>query len=54
MYPSITTKACTASKMTPIEAREKKNHFTVSMNLHTHKRRDRVYEPLKVRDKAKK
>ena len=38
--------------MTPIEARKTENHFTVSKHLHTHKRRDRVHETLKVRDKV--
>ena len=39
--------------MTPANAMKKGNHFEVAMNLHTNKRQDRVYEPLKEGDKVK-
>ena len=39
--------------MTPANAMKKGDHFEVALNLHTNKRRDRVYEPLEVGDKVK-
>ena len=39
--------------MTPYNATKEGNYFEVAMNLNTHKRQDRVYEPLKVGDKVK-